>query len=130
MKVPGFMKFKLNMVNLLNLVGAVVIIYLLVILGQTIKHNYDLNSQIDSLRGEITRLQDQKDELAYNIQYYKTNSFQEREARAKLGLQLPDENVVILPKPSATPAPAADTTKLHQKKSNFQQWLDFLSGNG
>jgi cell division protein FtsB len=131
MKLPPLPKFKLNMISLLNLMGLVVIIYLVVILGQTVMKNYALNKQIDDLKTQMTRLQDQKDTLAYNIQYYKTDSYQQREARAKLGLQLPGEVVVALPSPTvtATPAPAVDA-KAAKKKSNYSQWLDFLGGNG
>jgi cell division protein FtsB len=129
MNLPRLPRFEFNLVNLLNVAGAVAIIYLVVILGQTIMRNYDLNTQITDLKGQIALLQDQKDQLAYNIQYYQTDSFQQREARAKLGLQMPGEQVVVLPKPSATPVAAAADTKPAKKKSNFQQWLDFLGGN-
>lgn len=128
MNLPRLPRFELNLVNLLNLVGVIAIVYLVVILGQTIKRNYDLNTQITDLKSQIALLQDQKDQLSYNIQYYQTQSFQEREARAKLGLQMPGEQVVVLPRPSSTPAPVADATKSAKKKSNFQQWLDFLGG--
>jgi cell division protein FtsB len=129
MNLPRLPKIQLNLVNFLNLAGIVVIVSLVVTLGQTVKRNYDLNKQITDLQGQMTLLQNQRDELSYNIQYYKTDSFQEREARAKLGMQLPGEQVVVLPKPTATPAPAVDTSKAAKKKSNFQQWLDFLGGN-
>lgn len=117
------------MVNVLNVAGAAAIIYLVVILGQTITKNYTLNKQVSDLQEQITQLQDQKDTLAYNIEYYKTKSYQEREARAKLGLQMPDETVVILPAPKVapTPVPESPTTAI-KKKSNFAQWVDFLSG--
>lgn len=127
--MPDF-KFKITAIGLLNAVGAVVIIYLIVILGQTIKRNYDLNRQIDAVKAQTNLAQDQQAELNYNIQYYKTDSFQEREARAKLGLQLPDENVVILPTPTATPTPAPTDDKTAKPRSNVQQWLDFLAGRG
>jgi len=131
MKFPSLPTFKLNMVNLLNAVGIVVIIYLVVILGQTIIKNYALNKQIDDLKAQTTQLQDQKDALAYNIQYYKTDSYQQREARAKLGLQLPGETVVALPTPDVVTAPVPETeAKPAKKKTNMQQWFDFLAGNG
>jgi len=125
MKLP---KIKPTTTNALNLVGAVVIIYLLVLLGGTIKRNYDLGKQIDTLRVQIAMLQDQKDQLAYDIQYYGTNSFRDREARSKLDLQAPGENVVIIPHTSPSPTPASKPSKTTAKKSNLQQWFDFLSG--
>ncbi len=125
MKLP---RIKLNTNNALNFGGAVVIIYLLIVLGQTVKHNYDLGQQVDQLRTQITLLQDQKDQLAYSIAYYNTDSFRDREARSKLGLQLPGENVVIIPRTSPTPSATTPTSKTPVKRSNLQQWLTFLGG--
>ncbi len=121
-------KIKLNGINLLNLIGIVVIIYLVVVLAETIKRNYDLGHQIDSLKSQMTLLQDQKDQLAYDIRYYGTDAFRDREARSKLGLQLPGENVIIIPHTSPTPTPAPAKSAKTTKRSNLQQWFDFLGG--
>lgn len=120
-------KIKLNVNNALNLIGAVVIFYLLVVLGQTVKHNYDLGHQVDLLKSQITLLQDQKDQLSYSIQYYNTNAFRDREARSKLGLQLPGENVVIIPRTTPVPS-AAEASKAPAKRSNLQLWMSFFGG--
>ncbi|HVQ43979.1 MAG TPA: septum formation initiator family protein [Candidatus Saccharimonadia bacterium] len=121
-------KIKLGGTNVLNLIGVLVILYLVVVLVQTVQHNYRLGRQIDQLNAQISLLQSQKDELAYRIQYYNTDAFRDREARAKLGLQAPGENVVIIPRSSPAPAAAAGSAKAAPKKSNLQQWFDFLSG--
>lgn len=126
MKVP---RFRFTGSSVVNVVGVLVIAYLVVALGQTVKRNYDLGRQISDLKQQMVLLQDQKDALAYNIQYYKTDSFQDRQARAKLGLQLPGENVIIIPHatPAATPSPSDEAAK-PANKSNFRQWLDFIGG--
>jgi cell division protein FtsB len=127
MRVP---RFRITGSSVVNVLGAVVIVYLLVVLGETIQRNYQLGHQIDALRQQIGLLKDQKDALAYDIQYYKTNSFRDREARSQLGLQLPGENVVIIPRSSPAADPSADTAphKAAPTQSNLQQWLNFLSG--
>ena len=61
MKLP---KIKLTGVNLLNGLGAVVVLYLVVVLIQTVQHNYALGKQIEQLNAQISLLQDQKDQLA------------------------------------------------------------------
>lgn len=127
MRLP---KIKLTGNNLLNAVGAVVIVYLFIVLAQTVQHNYTLGKQVDLLKAQIALLQDQKAQLAYNIQYYGTESFRDREARAKLGLQLPGENVVIIPHTSPSPAPSASAIKPLPKQSHLQAWFDFLTGRG
>ncbi len=122
-------KLKLTGINVLNLIGVAAIVYLVAVLGQTIKRNYDLGHQVDTLNTQMSLLQDQKAQLSYDIQYYNTDSFRDQEARSKLGLQLPGENVIIIPRPSPTPTPlSAPATKPAQKPSNLQQWFDFLSG--
>jgi cell division protein FtsB len=123
MKLP---KIKFTGIRILNLVGAAIIVYLLVVLGGTVKRNYDLGKQAESLKAQSVLLEDQKDQLSYNIAYYNTDAFRDREARSKLGLQLPGENVVIIPRGSPAPTPASAASKPETKKSNLQQWFDFL----
>jgi len=124
-------EFRLTGANIFNVFGALVILYLVVMLGQTIENNYNLGQQISGLKTQIGSLQQQKKELSYDIAYYNTAAYQDREARAELGLQLPGENVIIIPNdspsPSSTPVPSSSSsTQTH--KSNPTQWLDFLSG--
>ncbi len=124
-------QFKISISSIINVVGAAIILYLLVVLTSTIKHNYDLGRQVNDLNAQVTQAQDQKNQLSDAIAYYNTDAFRDREARAKLGLQLPGENVIIIPHPSASPTPALSApTKTFGTKSNFQQWLDFLTGRG
>lgn len=115
--------------NLLNAIGIVTAVYLLVVLAQTVKRNYDLGREITQLRAETQLLESQKRELANSIQYYGTDSYRERQARANLGLQLPGENVVIIPTPTPVPAPDPNAAKAKQHApSHFTQWLNFLLG--
>ena len=114
--------------NILNLVGVAMVIYLVVVLAQTVVHNYNLQKRIDALNSQIVTLGDQRDELTYNLQFYQTSSFQEREARAKLGLQKPGESLIILAHPSDIVAQTTAAKPKPPAKSNFAQWLDFLQG--
>jgi cell division protein FtsB len=111
-----------------NIVGSILAVYLVVVLAQTVKKNYDLEKQIDAMQEQIVRLNDQRDTLTYNLQYYQTDSYKEKEARAKLGLQKPGEGVVILPNPSDAQAKKNAAKPAVVPKSNLRQWLDFLSG--
>jgi cell division protein FtsB len=119
---------RLTRSNLANLAGAVVVIYLAVILGQTIASNYQLQKQIDSLNTQISTLGIQNDELTYNLQYYQTNSYQEKAARTDLGLQKPGESLIILPNPSNIAAQNEAKKAQAKPRSDFTQWLDFLTG--
>jgi cell division protein FtsB len=136
MKLP---KLSFTGTGLFNLGGAIVIVYLLVVLAQTVKHNYDLGRQAGQLKSQISLLQDQKASLDASTRYYQTNSFRDRQARSQLGLQLPGENVVIIPHSGTNAQSGAGigdsasgsvlAAKTAVTKSNYQQWLDFLSGS-
>ncbi|HSH31107.1 MAG TPA: septum formation initiator family protein [Candidatus Saccharimonadales bacterium] len=101
--------------------------YLAVVLVQTVQRNYRLKRQISQLEERIEALGRENEELSYRIQYYQTDSFKEKEARANLGLQAPGEGVIILPK---TPPPASAGAGEQKAKpaSNFKQWWEFLFG--
>jgi len=126
MKLP---RVTLTTSSVANLFGALIVGYLLIVLGQTIKHNYDLDTQISGLRSQIDNLKTEKSNLSYDISYYQTESFRDRQARSQLGLQQPGENVVIFPSASPTPLPRATKAAADvSAQSPLRQWLRFLTG--
>ena len=75
--------------------------------------------------------------LEYQQNYYNSDEYKDLSARMYLGLVSPGEKVLILPKNSADAQREVlvDTTKSTTNdststpvRSNFQQWMDFLSG--
>ena len=103
--------------------GVFIALYLITSLVQTIRKNYDLRTQVAQLQEEIDLLEIQQEELRYRIEYYQTEAFREKEARAKLGLQLPGESIIILPDDVRA---ASKKPQRASRQTNFQQWLDFL----
>ena len=80
------------------LVGEVIIVILIfVALGKETFHRYEVNKKINSLKNEISTLETKHNELNDFIVYLDSPSFQEREARLKLGLQKEGESVIIIP---------------------------------
>jgi cell division protein FtsB len=75
--------------------------------------------------------------LQYQQNYYNSDEYKDLSARTYLGLVSPGEKVLILPKNStdASREVVVDTTKSTSgassasTRSNFQQWMDFLSGS-
>lgn len=115
--------------DVVALAGTIIAIYLAVILIQTVRRNYELKQKIANLEAQISELTDERQELEYRIEYYKTEAYKEKEARAKLGLQLPGESVIILPKRELDPsAQLEDAKKTIPRKSNIKQWWEFLFG--
>lgn len=59
-------------------------------------HNNELNERIKKVGEAVERQENQNRKLALLINYYQTPSFQEVEARRRLGLQLPGEKVFVI----------------------------------
>jgi len=76
------------------LIIALAIIYTGFLLYQSIYFNYKLNKKVSALKKEILQLQEKQEQIKSLIAYYKTSSFQELEARRKLGLKMPGEKVI------------------------------------
>jgi cell division protein FtsL len=101
-------------------------VYLGMSLVQIVQRNYELKKQLTSLEQQVEALEAEKQELSYRIEYYRTEAYAEKAARAKLGLQAPGEGVIILPKvpPPPPPPPPPKPTP----SSNWRQWMQFLFG--
>ncbi len=111
--------------------GALVAAYIAFYLVSTVQHNYDLQRQIRDMQQQVVNLQTDNQTLKYQIQYYQTNDYKEKEARAKLGLQAPGEGVILLPhnsNASEVPQPTTPQPQPQPKLSDFQQWVNFLLG--
>lgn len=112
--------------RLIPVIGILIAIGIGVSLFQTVRRNISLRGQVKDLEAQIGRLEEEKEELSYRIQYFQTDSFKEKEARAKLGLQQPGEGVIILPRNEVA---GGDPTQTQEKtKSNPRLWWEFLFG--
>jgi len=107
--------------------------YVVFLLYQSVSYNYQLNRKIDSLKDDIARMNDEKMEFEALTVYYKTATFQELEARRKLGMKFPGEKViqVALSQQSVSQnkiqAKADQATK--KEDSNLAKWMSFLKGD-
>ena len=119
--------------------GLVIVLYMLAILTSETGKNYQLRSKSDELEGQISQMQSQIEELGYKVTYYRTDAYQERLAREKLGLQKPGETVVIIKKDTASTQgdgngevaqlDLKNDEQLQNSKSHWQQWREFLFGS-
>jgi cell division protein FtsL len=103
--------------------------YIGFLLYQVVFVNYQTNQKISSLESQLRQNREDKGNLETLIGYYKTSSFQELEARKKLGLKLPGEKVVKIDlaeetKPSAIKP--AEPVNTNLKKTNLENWIDYL----
>jgi cell division protein FtsB len=113
------------------IVVLIAIIYVLFLLYQAVYFNYKTSQQIKDQKNKMQVLTSDQTRLETLIAYYGTSDFAELEARKKLGLMMPGEKVVKVdvPKSSAQATGSGLTVESPGvKKSNFQAWLDYLSG--
>ncbi|MFH1838042.1 MAG: septum formation initiator family protein [Candidatus Kuenenbacteria bacterium] len=80
--------------------GIIILVFYFFSIGKESYRHYRINKEIRNLKQEIKELEDKKTQTKKIIQYLKTESFQERQARLELGMKKPDEKVVILPNAS------------------------------
>lgn len=100
-----------------------------------IQANFEAQKAVEERQREKDILELEVETLRYQQNYYNSDEFKDLEARSKLGLASPGEKVLILP-PNSAQAQQQDEQDSKAKtvadktaaRSNFQQWLDFLSG--
>lgn len=106
-------------------------VFVIVIIGisltKEIIRKIEVNRQIATLEQEIQSIEDQNAELSELVQYFNSSSFQEKEARSKLGLQGEGESVVIVPQELDVQATAeADQTATALNESNVSKWKRYF----
>ena len=98
------------------------------------QRNYMLQRALDAKERSLVLAQLEVDTLQYEGQYYRSAEYQELSAREHLGLANPGEKMLVLPensdKAKQLDEPSADVATVGQvRTSNFEQWLNFFSGN-
>ena len=119
------------------LAGAFIVLGLMsVSLGKEVYRSYQINKEISSIRDEISKLQQKNDELSHLLEYFKTDAYQEKEAREKLSLQKEGETAVAIPTAKANESQLAEIQEAELKdanpisnKSNPAKWWDYFFQN-
>lgn len=88
--------------KLFIITGFAVLIFMGVSLSKEVVRRVEISSRVSSLENEISSLEEKNADLSELIAYFKSESYREREARLKLGLEKEGEQVIILPKDSLT----------------------------
>ena len=105
--------------------------------ASTIQANFEAQKVVEERQRERDVLELEVATLRYRQNYYRSDEFKDLEARSKLGLASPGEKVLILPPNSEhvrqqdeqdQKLKAAAPAEKPASGSNFQQWINFLSG--
>ena len=71
--------------------------YLIIVLSKDLLGLLSARERIGREQGEVTRLEEEQQELASELEYVTSEEFVEREAREKLLMSKPGEVVVLIP---------------------------------
>jgi cell division protein FtsB len=85
------------------IIGICLLVFIGFSLGKETYRNYQIEKEIQALEEEISGLEKNNDNLTHLIEYFKTESYQEKEARQKLGLQKEGEKVVVITEENIEP---------------------------
>ncbi|PIP17478.1 MAG: hypothetical protein COY82_01780 [Parcubacteria group bacterium CG_4_10_14_0_8_um_filter_35_7] len=108
------------------------IIFILVVfaLGKEFLQHHQINKEVIFLENEVEKSEARHKELLELVQYFNTEFFIEHEARSKLGLKKPGENVVVVPDEEEN---TQDRSFVSQSKDfdkvipNFKKWWRYFS---
>ena len=104
-----------------------IVIYLMIIVGKTVWDNYQSNKEIAVEQEKLHELENQLAYTENEIAYFKTASFKEKQARAKLGYIAPGEKVISLPTDEPAPGDKKQVvTKEETKVPNYYLWFNYL----
>lgn len=93
-----------------------------------------IQSEIEELQQEAEKISRQNITLEEKISYLESMEYQEKEAKNKLGLQNPDENLVII-KPSIAreigsvaekPSVAEPSDRVEDSPPNYIKWWNYF----
>lgn len=103
------------------------VIYLLFIVGKSVLTNYSSNKDIVKEEVKLEKLEQEIHDLNNQISYFKTASYKEKEARAKLGYKAAGENVMALPIDTEEEK-VVDTSfaEVKAKVPNFRLWWEYF----
>ena len=92
------------------------------------QRNYKLQKRLDDKERELMIAQLSVDKARLEQRYYQTVEYQELAVRERLSLALPGEHLLILPPNSEEAQQEEKETIEEVPLSNFQQWVNFLTG--
>ncbi|MDZ4248137.1 MAG: septum formation initiator family protein [Patescibacteria group bacterium] len=114
--------------------GLLIFVYLLLGSGKLIYENYRVHQDEKILAHEVDELEQRNLELKSLLAYYRTDSYKEKEARARLGYQQPGERVVVVPRPKneelVSITQPGERAQPATPPSNPEQWLEYFFGKG
>ncbi len=113
--------------RLFNVVLMIVVAYMVYLTGKEALVNYYQTKQIVKVESENKKIAQKNEELKYLLEYYKTDTYAELEAREHLNLKKKGEEVMVVPVDLNEKVFQEDVASEQIKyRSNYQKWWDYL----
>ena len=120
--------FSNDILTLSNIImGSVIVVSIVWVWGSisAMEKNYAIQKKLELKQRQALIEAINYQTLQYEQKYLKSSEYQELAVREKLGLALPGEHVLVLPKyPEEKKKQQTETSK----QSNFTQWMNFIFG--
>lgn len=107
-------------------IGTGLLLLTIFYLARQIYKKRQIDAIVAGLEAEISKVEGKNKDMLELINYYKTSSYKEKQARSLLGLQKEGEFVVALPKNQDN---AEGEVKPADQKSNLKKWWEYFFGN-
>lgn len=108
--------------------GIFLLVFISVSLVKEIVRRYEVNKEISQLETEIGRLESRNGELDQLITFFNTDEFLEQEARTRLNLQKPQEQVIIIPDLKLAPREEQKANLELSLTNPHRWWNHFFAG--
>jgi cell division protein FtsB len=103
--------------------------YLTIALSKDLLGLLSARERIAKEQEEVTRLEEEQQELASELEYVSSEEFVEREAREKLLMSKPGEVVVLLPEEDGEkeePASYEGSGEAKKELANWEKWIQLF----
>ena len=124
------MKNKFSFTIILFVIGIALAVIISVRAVKEAYRNRKIEKEVESLRQEAERIQNDNDTLQKQIDYYSTSEFVEKISKDKMNLQKPGETVVIVKKGINNQSEIEDEKKeivqVEDNEKNYKKWWDFF----
>ena len=106
--------------------GTTTLLLFLFFLGREVYSKYQIRQEIGGLKSEITRLENQNQELTGFLEYFKTTAYKERQARSFLNLKKPGEFAVALPVEQENEETSVAREQAQKSESSIERWKNYF----
>jgi len=114
--------------KLILFIGIIVLILLFFAARKESAKNQLIREEVRQLEEQISNLRQEKTNLAGLIEFFQTSDFKEREIKQQLGMQNPDEKVIVITQNNDPELSQVDEEN-NQPENNLTKWWNFIFNN-